>query len=255
MRLPDAVLLGVGTLTALPVPPPRRVDRRTAGRAMLLAPLASTPVAAAGVAVLSASVAAGLDPLVAATAAVAATALATRGLHLDGLADTADALACGGDRSRALAVMRRGDTGPAGAAATVLVLLLQVTALAQATAAGRGGLAVAVAVVSSRAVLAPLCARGVPAARGEGLGATVAGSVPPAAAAVALLAAAAGLAALSAVTGAGPGRGAVALAAAAAAAGAVLAVARRRVGGVTGDVLGAAVELAATGALLALAAG
>src|SRR5205085_6995031 len=108
-------------------------------------------------------------------------ALASRGLHLDGLADTADGLASSYDRERALAVMRRGDVGPAGAATLGLVLLVQVAALADLVSPGGWSAAVvpAVAVVLSRCVLALVCARGVPAARPEGLGATVASSVRP----------------------------------------------------------------------------
>src|SRR6185437_11655488 len=91
-------------------------------------------------------------------------ALATRGMHLDGLADTADGLGCYGPPERALAVMRDGGAGPFAVVTLLVVLGAQAVALAAAT--GRAGFA--------------WCARrGVPAARPGGLGATVAGSQPP----------------------------------------------------------------------------
>ena len=51
--------------------------------------------------------------------------IATRGLHLDGLADTFDGLGATGSRERALAIMKRGDIGPMGAVALIVVLALR----------------------------------------------------------------------------------------------------------------------------------
>lgn len=244
--LGDGLRLAVGTLTALPVPAPRRIDRRVGGTAMLLAPVAGLiPGLAAGAVAWSAD-AAGAVPLLAAALAVGTVALVTRGLHLDGLADTADGLAAAYDRARALEVMRRGDTGPAGAAALVLVLLVQVTALGQALDR-HGPAAVVVALVIGRAALTLACLRGVPAARPEGLGATVAGAVPRTGALLT------GLGVATAAwfaTGAG---GAAAVGVAALAVSLLLARAVQRLGGVTGDVLGACVEAATTAAALTLA--
>jgi adenosylcobinamide-GDP ribazoletransferase len=219
---------------------------------MLLAPVAGAGVGAAGAAVAWAAGRVGLAGLPAAVLAVATLQLATRALHLDGLADTADGLTSGYDRERALAVMRRGDVGPAGVAAVVLVLLAQVGGLAQALVT-LGPAAVVIAAVVARACLPAACARGVPAARPEGLGAATAGSVPLGAALAVVVAAGVAAAALAASGGLAWWRGPLALLVAAAVAAAVVLRAGRRLGGITGDVLGACVELATAAALLALA--
>ncbi|MDQ4051291.1 MAG: adenosylcobinamide-GDP ribazoletransferase, partial [Actinomycetota bacterium] len=88
--LADGLRLAVGTLTVVPVPPPRVVGRPVAAVAMSLAPLAAVPVAATGAAAVYAGDALALPPLLTATVAVAGLALASGALHLDGLADTAD---------------------------------------------------------------------------------------------------------------------------------------------------------------------
>ena len=238
--------MAVGTLTTVPVPAPRVIDRPVAGRAMLLAPLAAVPLAAAAGGIVWAGSAAGLPALATAALALGAVALCSRCLHLDGLADTADGLGASYDRAKALEVMRRGDSGPTGVATLVLVLLLQVGALAAA-----GPVAAAAGVLAGRCTLSMACARGVPSARPEGLGATVAGSVPRTAA-IAVGVAAAGLAVL--LPGLPWWRGPLAVLLAYAVAGALLWRCTKRLGGITGDVLGAGVEAAVAAALLALSA-
>lgn len=250
----DPLRMAVGTLTAIPVPAPRTIDARVARRAMLLAPIAVTPLAALACLIVAAGQLLGLFPLVTAVLAVGAVVLGSRGLHLDGLADTADGLSASYDRARALAVMRRGDVGPMGVATLVLVLLGQVGALTGAIVAGHGVLAAAVAVLASRLMLTLCCVRGVPAARRDGLGTTVAGSVPPWQAAVALGAGIVLAALACALAGLPMWRGALAVVLAACGAAVLLARCTQRLGGVTGDVLGGCVEVAALAALLTLAA-
>jgi adenosylcobinamide-GDP ribazoletransferase len=121
----------------------------------------------------------------------------------------------------------------------VFALLIQVAALAQAQALGRGPAAVVAAAVAGRLSLTWACRRGVPAARGSGLGAMVAGTVSPAipaALTVAVLAAAYPFG-LVIVVG---------IAAGLAASVVVTIWAVRRLGGITGDVLGALVEITVT---------
>jgi len=238
--------MALGTLTALRVPAPSRVDRAVAGTAMILAPLAGILVALPAVGIVALGRWIEAPPLLVAAIAVAAIALSSRGLHLDGLADTADGLAASYDRQRALGVMRRGDTGPAGTATVVLVLLIQVAALS--TVVDRLW-PLLIAVTAGRSVLSTACARGVPAARPDGLGATVAGSVPPWAALGVAAVSVAGAALLTAPWWAG----AVAVAAAYAAAAVLLRRCVTRLGGVTGDVLGGCVEVAVAAALVILA--
>lgn len=243
--MPDALRLALGTLTALPVPPPRTVDQGTARNAMLLAPTAGLLLS-----VLPVLVVAAVRPwdhptlaLPAAVVVVISLALQTRAFHLDGLADSVDGLTAGYDRERALQVMRTGDVGPAGAAALVLVLLLQAASLAAlVTTQGSAAMAV-VALVSSRLALTWACVGG-RAARSGGLGATVVSTVPwPAAvASTGLVLAWAG--AIGWLTSTSALVGPVVVLSALAAAALVRHAAVRRLDGLTGDVLGATVEIA-----------
>ncbi len=224
-----------------------------AAAALRWAPLVGALLGAAAGGLAVGLAAAGLPAAVAGLLAVGFLALATRGMHVDGLADTADGLGCYGPPERALAVMRDGGAGPF-AVATVLVAL-GVQAAALTALAGTGGwpavAAGALGGATGRAGFAWCARRGVPAARPTGLGATVAGSQPRwVAPAWWLGTAAAGLAAV-------PGRpwqGPLAVAVAAAAVVGLSAHTRRRFGGVTGDVLGAANEVAVAAALVVLSA-
>ncbi|CAM5288071.1 Adenosylcobinamide-GDP ribazoletransferase OS=Streptomyces tendae OX=1932 GN=cobS PE=3 SV=1 [Streptomyces tendae] len=254
---PDGLRFAFGTLTVFPVEV-TRWDRDAARGGMLCAPLAglAVGVAAAGTGLLLLFLGAG--SLLAAVATAAVPALLTRGLHLDGLADTADGLGSGKPAEDALRIMKQSDIGPFGVLALLFTLLAQVAALAQAYDGSwaRGALAAVVSATAARLALTAAARAGVPAARPEGLGAAVAGVVPvtgawAVAAAVALAAAAAG-------ASLGPYdalRTALAVAGAVAAAELLLRHCVRRFGGVTGDVFGGVAETAATTALVVLVLG
>lgn len=249
----DGLRLAFGTLTAMPVPAPGHIDRLVAGRAMALAPLTQLPLAMLvllwGWAVREAPV----PPLVAAATALVAATLATRGMHLDGLADTADGLSASYDRPKALEVMRRSDIGPSGVAAIVLVLLIDTAALTSLLTTSHGAALACLSLLASRHLLAWACCVGVPSARSEGLGATVAGSVPRGVVAlglVLLLAVSAGAAhAAGSLWWVGP----AAVGSAVLAGVAVVHRATRRFGGITGDILGAVIEVSFAAALTASA--
>ena len=178
--------------------------------------------------------------------AVAVLLLATRGLHADGLSDTADGLGCYGAPARALEVMRDGSAGPFGVATLVVVLLAQ--ALAFTTC---GVIGVIVAVTAGRVAAVLACRRSVPAAAGSSLGALVAGSQPVVVVGMWVVA----VTAAAVVAAPRPWQGPLAVLVALSCGAALVAHCVRRFGGVTGDVLGAAVEITTTVAAVGLAIG
>lgn len=241
--------LALSWLTVLPVPA-GRVDAGTARAAITLAPLIGLLLGGIAAGALSGVDAIGLPPLLGGLLTVGLLAVLTRGMHLDGLADTADGLGCYGPPERALAVMRDGGAGPFAVVTLIVVVGAQAVALAYVSS-GRWG-AVVLALAAGRAAFALCCRRGVPAARQEGLGALVAGTQP------AWVAAGWWLALAVAGGFVVPGRWWLGVLAVVLAAGLVVALvahARRRFGGITGDVLGASCELAATTVLVVCTAG
>lgn len=244
-----------GTFTVLPVRA-GRVDRAAAGWAMVSAPVVGAFLGALAGVVAAVGTVAGWSAPLAGVLAVGLTALLTRGLHLDGLADLADGLGSGRPAEGALEVMRRSDIGPFGVITLILVLAAQVLALGQLAEASPqavvAGAAVAGAVGRLAATLA--CTSRVPSARAEGLGAFVAGTVRLPGALVATV-----FTLALCLTGRAHAPGFAVVCVLAAAAGLLVAAgllrrAVRRLGGITGDVLGALVESASTAALVVAAA-
>lgn len=244
----NALRLAVTLLTVAPLPGQGpEPDRATAGEAMAWAPAVGLALGAVAAGVLLAAVhPLGAGTLTSAALAVAALALASRGLHLDGLADLADGLGSGKPADEALAIMRESDIGPLGVVTLLFTVLLQVAALAHAASMSdqRGAAAVITAAVTGRLAMTWACRAGVPAARSGGLGALVAGTVP---ASVALAETVLVLVAAIVVVLLLPGAGwtlPLAMIAGLVVAAGLKRHAVRRLGGVTGDVLGALAEIA-----------
>jgi cobalamin synthase len=236
-------------LTVLPVP--ARAAASTRG-VLPWAPLVGLVLGgiATGVAVLGDR---WISPLAGAVLGIAVLAVLTRGLHLDGLADTADGLGPLRGRERALQVMHQSDIGPFGVVTLVLTLLLQVACLATLLTADGGWPALWTAVVVSRLAMARTGLPRVAMAEGSSLGRLVAGTVS----APWLVACGLVLVALVA-TGTGGDPASAGRLVGAAAAGLLAAEllhhrARARLGGVTGDVMGAMGEVATTVVLLVAA--
>lgn len=249
----DGLRLAAGTLTVIPSGPIPEIDRPMAARAMMIAPLAVAPLAAVAVVVSWVTSAAGLPELVVGLLVVGTLALGSRGMHLDGLADTVDGLGSGWDRDRALKIMQAGNTGPMGAVALMIMIGLQAAAIGRIVVDLPSAILLGAVICASRCALSLTCRRGVPAAKNQGLGVAVAGSVPWIAAFLAWLGVAIVLGVGQALIGGSYASGAIA--AVVAALGVLLLVWRceRRLGGVTGDVMGASIEVALTIMLVGVA--
>lgn len=238
--------LAIGTFTILPTGVIDVVDSKVARQAMLVAPLAFLPVGLVAGLVAWVAALASAPTLLIGLLVVGTVALGTRAIHLDGLADTVDGLGSGWDRAKALDVMRRGDVGPMGVVALIVVLGLQAQAYGTLSVQTAGPLRVTLLLCAARAAVALACLSRIPAARPGGLGAAVAGTVSRVAATLVWVGVAV---VLTVVAGVALDGGPVALVATLAAAGSVLLLLKRcvaRFGGVTGDVMGACVEVAAT---------
>lgn len=227
--------IALAFLTRLPV----RVDagdERDVGRSVAFFPLVGVLLGAA-LALLAWLFAGRIPDSVLAVLAAALLAALTGGLHLDGVADTFDALgAPGADRARLLEILRDSRIGAHGATGLLLVVLLQVTALHAVLATGRPG-AVLVACLAVARFVAALVIVLFPYARTRGLGVAFHAHARPGDVLVA------GMIASLCVLAAGR----AALLATLVSTAVVLLFVRRvaaRLGGVTGDVCGAAIELA-----------
>ncbi len=199
-------------------------------------PLVGLPIGLAAGAVHWGALWLGASGAVSAVAALAALVAVTGGLHHDGLADFADGMA-GAERARRLEIMRDSRIGSYGVLALGLTLAAMGAALADLGTDATPAAFVAIAVVSRCAMLAALVL--LPPARGDGLGAAANGQ-----GAGALLAG--GAIALVCLLPLGAPAAPVAFAIGAAAA-AIALTARQRLGGQTGDALGA-VQLASEAA-------
>jgi adenosylcobinamide-GDP ribazoletransferase len=238
--------LALAFLTRLPVALPADSATYPLGAAVRAFPLAGAVVGGAGAIVYAAADLLGMSSTVSALLAVAAMVIVTGGLHEDGLADWADGLG-GATREQALAIMRDSRIGTFGVIALFFVLSLRVVALSYAGSAVDAVCLLVAAAAGSRAVI-PALMYGLPPARRDGLG--WAAGQPDRRRVVD----AGALGALTVILLLWPVWGLVAIASAVAASALIGWLARRRLGGQTGDVLGATQQLAETAILLSYVA-
>jgi adenosylcobinamide-GDP ribazoletransferase len=219
-----------------------------------MVPIAGAVLGAIGALALGLGHGLGLPPLVCAGLAVGVLVVTSGALHEDGLADVADGFGGGATRERKLEIMRDSRIGAYGAAAMALALMLRVAAVSGLLEHGLGAAAagLVLAGAASRAfALLPLAL--LAPARAEGSGASAGRLAIGGAAAAGLTALI--LACLLGLTVLGLGRAMLGLALALAAALAMSALARRQIGGQTGDVAGAAQQLAEIACLCGLLIG
>jgi adenosylcobinamide-GDP ribazoletransferase len=235
--------LAVTTLTRLPLPCPAAANRLPIALAAWAFPLAGFVVGAVGAGVYAGSLGLGLPLSLAAIAAIAAMVWLTGGLHEDGLADCADGFGGGRNRDGKLAIMRDSRLGTYGALALMLALLARMSALTALDNASLVGAALIGAAVASRTAVVALMTAMHPARR-DGLAATA--GQPP----LRDLAIAVAVAVVAAIALLGFRAGLYGLAGAALGAALVAGSAQRQIGGQTGDVLGAAQQLADIGFLI-----
>jgi adenosylcobinamide-GDP ribazoletransferase len=226
-------------LTRLPMP---ASDRIAGPRAAWAWPLAGAVVG--GLAALLGLVALPLGAGVAAALVLGAQAMMTGAMHEDGLADTADGLWGGWEPARRLEIMKDSHIGTYGVMALLVLGLVRWSAITTLLTDGMWWGLIAVAVLS-RAPMAVLMAV-MPNARGKGLAQSV-GRVPQASAGVAALI---GLAAAGCLGWSGLWM----VLATAVVVFALALVARAKIGGQTGDILGASQQIAEAAGLVVLAA-
>ena len=236
-QLLDDLRAAFALLSRLPLPPPRHFATPPAVWAW---PLAGLGLGTRSTAAALLALAAGLGPGLAAALALACAALTTGAMHEDGLADTADGLWGGWEKARRLEIMKDSHIGTYGVMALLLTTLARWSAVAALLAAGHWPVLLAVAALS-RAPMAVLLAL-LPNARGQGLSQSVGRPTARAAA----------LSCAVALIGAGLCTGTVALPMGLAVAGSSVILARlavAKIGGQTGDILGASQQLAELAAL------
>ena len=237
------IRIAIGFFTRLPFPaPPGQTSGRIAEAARAF-PIAGAVVGLIGSGIYLLGIEVGLSALLAALLALAATVVVGGALHEDGLADFADMLGVRGERERKLAVMRDSRIGSYGVLALGFSTAIKVAALVGLGEPGAVAGALVTAHVCGRAVL-PMLMRSLPLARTGGL--AVDAGKPSAPATYQSL----GIGLLISAFACGPGCALVCIVVAIVAAFLVSEVARRQIGGYTGDVLGAAQEIAQLAVLI-----
>jgi len=172
-------IVAVSFLTRLPIPPNLIFEARDVGRAALAFPLVGALLGLIQVIFLKAFEFGGFVPnsslkaVLTAILLVIVSTFATGALHFDGLADMADGFGGGRDKESVLRIMRDSVIGTYGATALILLVLLKVTAIAVLLENGEAWKFLIVAPVFGRWATVPL-GKFMPYARaGGGLGASV----------------------------------------------------------------------------------
>ena len=233
-----------GFFTILPLAPGTDAAPDEIAQAIRAWPVVGAGVGVAGAVGYAFAAALGLAPLPGALIALAITVVLTGALHEDGLADFADGLG-GRDEARRLLIMQDSHIGVFGALAVTLSVAFRASLLAQLTPPANAAAGLIAATAVSRG-LVPLMTLTLAPARREGLGAMLGDLRQETVAAAAVLA----IVAAFLLLGVGPGLGALAFGLAAVFS--VAALARKRLGGYTGDVLGAAQQTAEMAILAAV---
>jgi len=245
MRPPRPFLIALQFLTLFPVRLKGLPDEATVGRSLLYYPLVGLLLGLLLAAL--AWVGSGVPTRLHAAVLLAFWVALTGALHLDGLADSADAWIGGlGDREKTLAIMKDPYCGPAAVVTLVLVLLIKFAALEHILTTETWTALVLVPVLGRTTPL--LLFLTTPYVRPGGLGAALAGHLPHRAAMLSAALAAAGTLLVAHL----PGLWMLITAAV------VLVAARRqcieRLGGITGDTVGAVIELTELAAIVVAAA-
>lgn len=233
-------------LTRLPIRPEEPAGLSALARAARCFPLVGLGIGLIAGIVYAVAIEFLLPPLLAAVLAVAAAILVTGALHEDGLADTVDGFGGGNDREAKLRIMRDSRIGTYGVIGLIFVLVAQVAALSALADSGDVAAALMVCHAGSRALLVPVMHLEPP-ARSDGLAASA--GRPSAATTLWALGIGGGVALVFAwfdgIAAAAIGTGVAWL---------VVWIARRQIGGITGDVLGTVQQTTAVAMLLTLVA-
>jgi adenosylcobinamide-GDP ribazoletransferase len=241
----DDLRLATGLLTRVPMPHPDGAMPAGLARAQRAFPLVGAMIGVVVGLVDLSLLAISIPPLAAAALALGASAALTGAMHEDGLADVGDGFGGGRDRAAKLLIMRDSRLGTYGA----IILLVSFSARLSALASLRAAAIVPSLVVAhalARAAI-PVLAAGMPFARDDGLGKSAGRPAAASAIAAIIIAVVIAFLCLSAK------QALVALAVTVAGTAAMAVLAWRQIGGVTGDVFGAAEQIAETAVLVMLA--
>ncbi len=239
-------IAAVGFLTVIPVPSRSDLGGKDLGGSIIYFPLVG---ALAGVAL--AGLDWGLQPILpslpSAALVVTAMVVISGGLHMDGLADTADGFFSHASRDRALEIMKDSRIGPMGVLAVISVFVMKFSAIA-ATDPGSRWMALLMAPVAGRLAM-EVCLSTAPYVRGSsGLGSAFVTN-PKLTSPILGLVFTSGLGVLTC-----GGAGVVIVVSALAVTLLFSMYSYRRIGGMTGDTYGAVCELAETASLIAACA-